>query len=95
MHRRFTGIVCLAVALTCAQSAAAQDTTFRFTGEVEDISGYPFSDIALGTAIAGCYTFNASQPNDPNNTTATTAHYPHREAPAGMSCSALVRTISG
>ena len=53
-----------ATALLCfAGSAQAQETTFRISGEIHQLSGSPFPDIGPGTPFTGCYTFDLSTPN--------------------------------
>ncbi len=58
MHRRLLAIAVLAVLFMTAGNASAQDVTFRFTGQVRELSGSPFEDISPGTTFNGCYTFN-------------------------------------
>lgn len=79
LQRSFT----LAAALLCfAISAHAQETTFRFQGEVTWLSGSPFHDIAVGSPISGCYTFDLSTPD--TNGIGTVGSYEHPGGPYGV-----------
>ena len=73
-----------ALTLAFPGSAAAQDVTFRFSGQVTEVYGWPFPNITQGSTIEGCYTFNLSTPEDPGNSSANHGTYIHRQAPAGM-----------
>ena len=63
MPRRLFAIAVVAVWFLTASDAFAQDVTFRFTGQVRELSGSPFVDIGPGTTFNGCYTFSLSTPD--------------------------------
>ena len=85
MPRRLFALGVSSLMLTIAAGASAQDITFRFTGEVEQLMGSPFPDISVGTPITGCYTFNPNTPPDPYNMSWPSVRwYPHSQAPAGV-----------
>lgn len=66
----------VASALLClAATAHAQETTFRFTGQVTQLNGSPFHDIAIGTTFTGCYAFDLSTPD--TNSFPTVGDYFH------------------
>src|SRR5918993_3677196 len=80
MHQR---LLAVGAALLCfAGSARAQETTFRFQGQVTQLNASPFHDIAVGTPISGCYTFDLSTPDQ--NGIATVGSYPHPSGPYGV-----------
>src|SRR5689334_10944122 len=69
MRYRLTGFVCFALALILSRPAAAQDVTFRFSGQVDQLFASPFGDVGIGTAVNGCYAFNPNKSDsnsDPN-----------------------------
>jgi hypothetical protein len=63
MHRRLLAIAVLAVLSMTAVNASAQNVTFRFSGQVRELSGSPFEDIGPGTTFNGCYTFSLDTPD--------------------------------
>ena len=75
MHRRLFAIAAVAVFFVTASSVSAQDVTFRFTGQVRELSGSPFEDIGPGTSFNGCYTFSLATPD--TNSASTVGDYRH------------------
>ena len=61
MYRSLLALI--AVLLFSAASAHAQETTFRISGQINEVYGSPFPDIGPGTPFTGCYTFDLSTPN--------------------------------
>ena len=80
MYRRLVTLT--AVLLCSAASAHAQETTFRFSGQVTQLSGSPFHDIAVGSTISGCYAFDLATPNQSGF--GTVGSYPHPAGPYGV-----------
>jgi hypothetical protein len=61
MYRTLLALI--AVLLCSAASANAQETTFRISGQINELHGSPFPDIGPGTPFTGCYTFDLSTRN--------------------------------
>ena len=80
MYRTLVALI--AILLCSAASAHAQDTTFRFSGQVTDVGASPFTDIGVGTPITGCYTFNLAAPDQ--NGLPTVGDYWHSSQQYGV-----------
>jgi len=72
----------LALAGLLAQSARAQDVTFRFAGTITQYSALPWADITVGTPFVGTYTFSLATPNE--GSIPQVGDYMHRTAPYGV-----------
>jgi hypothetical protein len=72
----------LTFVLAAAPPLAAQDVSFRFSGNLVFVQTSPFPEIVEGQPFTGTYTINAAAPDE--NLSAQIGDYWHRSTPYGV-----------